>query len=112
MSRRRVVVLASAVVLLAVGLLALLAVVSVTQTEYGRGKLRNYLARTLASRVQGKLHIGRIGGSLLTGVTTRHNTASPASQAARGVPDAPTIPNAARAAKLPSSAFSAMAAAG
>src|SRR5688500_6362515 len=67
--RRRVVVLASAAVLLALGVLAALLVVGVTQTAFGRQIVRDLVQEQLASRVQGRLHVGTIGGGLLTGVT-------------------------------------------
>src|SRR5688500_6910922 len=69
MPRRRVVVLASAAVLLALGALAALLLVGVTQTAYGRQIVRDLVQEQLASRVKGRLHVGRIDGSLLTGVT-------------------------------------------
>ena len=66
--RRRVVVLASAAVLLALGALVALMLAGVTQTSYGRGVIRDLVEEQLAGRVQGSLHVGRIHGSLLTGV--------------------------------------------
>ena len=69
MTRRRVVVLSSALVLLALGLVAAIVVLATTQTDFGREQVRSFLASRLAANVHGKLHIGRIGGSLLTGVT-------------------------------------------
>jgi len=66
--RRRVVVLASAAVLLALGAVVALVLVGVTQTAYGRDVIRGVIEDQLASRVQGSLHVGRIHGSLLTGV--------------------------------------------
>ena len=69
MSRRRLVVIASAVALLATGLVAALAVVMVTQTSFGRERVRSYLEKKVAGRIRGTMHIGAIGGSFLTGIT-------------------------------------------
>ncbi|MCC6316198.1 MAG: translocation/assembly module TamB domain-containing protein [Gemmatimonadaceae bacterium] len=67
MSRRRVVVLASAAtIFLLVGLLGL-ALVFTTRTDWGREQIRSYVQNTLNSRVKGgKWHVGRISGSLFT----------------------------------------------
>lgn len=69
MSRRRLVVLSSAVALLAMGLAAVLLVVGVTQTAYGRERIRRLVQEQLTNRVQGRLYVGRLSGGLLTGVT-------------------------------------------
>jgi len=69
MSRRRLVVIASAVALLATGLVAALVVVMVTQTSFGRERVRSYLEKKVAGRIRGTMHIGAIGGSFLTGIT-------------------------------------------
>ena len=68
MTRRRLVALVSAVSLLALGLIAVLVLASITRTSYGRDKVRGFLESRIASRVQGRVHIGRISGGLLTGV--------------------------------------------
>ena len=68
MTRRRIVAVASAVSLLAIGLLAALVFVSVTQTSFGRERVRRLLMG-YASKAHGKVYIGRLGGGLLTGVT-------------------------------------------
>lgn len=69
LSRRRLVVFTSAAALLTMGLLATLVVVSATQTEFGRTRVRDYLQRTIAQKVHGRMYIGAIGGGMLTGVT-------------------------------------------
>ncbi|MGQ0647074.1 MAG: translocation/assembly module TamB domain-containing protein [Gemmatimonadaceae bacterium] len=70
MSRRRVVVLASAATLFALGGLLLLAVALTTRTEWGREQIRGYVAGLITTRLPGgKLHIGRISGSLFTNLT-------------------------------------------
>ena len=68
MTRRRLVALVSAVSLLALGIVAVLVLASVTRTSYGRDKVRTFLESRIASKVQGRVHIGRITGGLLTGV--------------------------------------------
>ncbi|HUF28108.1 MAG TPA: translocation/assembly module TamB domain-containing protein [Gemmatimonadaceae bacterium] len=69
MSRRRLVVLASTLALLALGLVASVVVLGVTHTEYGREQVRTFIMARIAANVQGTMYIGRIGGGLLTGVT-------------------------------------------
>lgn len=69
MSRRRLVVIASACVLLLIGVLAGLVVVSLTQTQYGRDKVRGYLTSRITGKVKGRMYVGRISGGFLTGVT-------------------------------------------
>lgn len=69
MSRRRLVVLVSAGLLGVIILVALVAAVSITQTPYGRELVRRVIVAQLAGAVQGRLHIGAIGGNLLTGIT-------------------------------------------
>ncbi|MHB1222895.1 MAG: translocation/assembly module TamB domain-containing protein [Gemmatimonadaceae bacterium] len=68
MTRRRRVVLGSTLAILVIGLLAVLAIVAVTQTSFGRLRLRNILISQLAPRVNGKLYLGRISGGLISGV--------------------------------------------
>src|SRR5262245_18310934 len=69
MSRRRVVVLASALAIFALGAIVAIAVFSVTQTEYGRSKIRSFALDRIAPKVRGKIYIGKIGGSLFRDVT-------------------------------------------
>ncbi|HEY0971458.1 MAG TPA: translocation/assembly module TamB domain-containing protein [Gemmatimonadales bacterium] len=69
MSRRRAVVLASAFVVLTVGLVATLLVVGLTQTSYGRRLVRDLVVDQLAPRVRGSVYVGEISGGLFTGVT-------------------------------------------
>ena len=69
MSRRRVIALASAAALLAAGGLAVSLVVGVTQTGVGREFVRRTLLDVIAPRIDGRIHVGRISGGFLTGVT-------------------------------------------
>src|SRR5512138_3840687 len=66
MTRRRVVVLASALSLFGLGLLA---VGVVLKTQFGRDYARSYVERLVAPNVKGKLHIGRITGLSFGGAT-------------------------------------------
>ncbi len=68
MTRRSLVALISASVLLAIILVAAIAVLMTTQTDFGRERIRNLvLARaSLAIGTRGKLFIGKISGSLFT----------------------------------------------
>ena len=68
MTRRRLVALVSALTLVALCLVVLVALLSVTRTSYGRDKVRAYLESRIASRVKGRVHIGQITGGLLGGV--------------------------------------------
>ncbi|HET7459122.1 MAG TPA: translocation/assembly module TamB domain-containing protein [Gemmatimonadaceae bacterium] len=68
MTRRRLVAVASAISILAIGLVLALAFVAVTQTSFGRERVRR-LVMSYASHAKGKVYIGRLGGGLLTGVT-------------------------------------------
>lgn len=69
MPRRRVVIAFTAAVMLLLGLGAIVSVVGVTQTDYGREKIRAVAMRELKSLVHGHVYIGRIGGNLLTELT-------------------------------------------
>ena len=68
MSRRRFVALISGVALLALGLVVGLVVVLVTQTSYGRDRVRDLLVTRVKSAVHGRMYIGHISGGLLGGV--------------------------------------------
>ena len=68
MTRRRLVVTASAAVLLVLSVIVALAVVGVTQTTFGRERVRA-LVMSYAERVEGTVYIGRLSGGLFTGVT-------------------------------------------
>ena len=67
MSRRRVVVLASAVTIFSIVGLAGLIVILTTRTQWGRDQVRSYAVGVLNRRATGgKWYIGRISGSLLS----------------------------------------------
>lgn len=66
MSRRRLVILVSAAILLGTGAVALIALLLATRTDWGRDRIRNFAESRLAGAVKGKVHIGRISGSLFT----------------------------------------------
>ncbi len=69
LSRRRLVVITSAVALLVMGLVISFAFVLATQTSYGRGQLRRLVMSQLRGAVKGTIHVGEIRGGLLTGLT-------------------------------------------
>lgn len=71
MSRRRVVVIASASAILGIGLLLAIAFISATQTSYGRERLRQLVLGRLEPALvgRGKVYVGRVGGDFLTGLT-------------------------------------------
>src|SRR5215211_2333221 len=69
MTRRRFIAIVSLCVLAMLGFVVLGTGLFVTQTEYGQDWLRGTIESRLASAVKGKVHLGRITGSFLTGVT-------------------------------------------
>jgi translocation and assembly module TamB len=66
MGRRRLVVLLSAIAMLALGAGIVGALVTATQSEGGREWIRRALAQQLARGVKGKVHLGKLSGSFLT----------------------------------------------
>src|SRR5687768_2234493 len=70
MKRRRLVALVSALVLVVAALVVFGVVVGVTRTSYGRNTLRAVIEDQITSRMRGgTLHLGRLSGNLITGVT-------------------------------------------
>jgi translocation and assembly module TamB len=68
MSRRRFVALVSGLSLVVLGLLVGLVVVLVTQTPYGRDKVRDIVVGRIRPAVHGRMYVGDIHGGLLGGV--------------------------------------------
>ena len=70
MSRRRLVALISAGILLLLGISIIGAILATTQTDLGRARLRSLINSQLSSAMgsRGTLYIGRITGSLFTEV--------------------------------------------
>jgi len=69
MSRRRRVVLSSAVLLLGVAVLLILSVGVASRSEYGQERVRRFLTAWLSARVNGTMYVGRVRGGFLDGVT-------------------------------------------
>jgi translocation and assembly module TamB len=69
MSRRRLVVLASAATLIGIFTVAVLSVALLTRTDYGRERLRDFALGRLKSAVHGTLYVGRVGGSIIGDIT-------------------------------------------
>jgi len=69
MARRRVVVIASAAVLFALGVAALAAVYTTTQTDWGRERIRRLLVAELPHVIHGRVYIGTLGGGLFSDLT-------------------------------------------
>jgi translocation and assembly module TamB len=69
MTRRRFIALVSLCVFVTLGVIVLATGWFVTQSSYGQEQLRRRVQALLASSVHGKVHLGRISGSFLTGVT-------------------------------------------
>src|SRR5829696_627160 len=69
MTRRRFIAIVSLCVLGMLGVVVLATGLFVTRSETGQDWLRRTIEGRLASAVKGKVHLGRITGSFLTGVT-------------------------------------------
>jgi translocation and assembly module TamB len=67
-NRRRLVALVSGLSLLGLGFLATLAAVLVTRSDTGRDWVRELLMTRLKGSVHGRMYVGKISGSMLTGV--------------------------------------------
>ena len=68
MSRRRFVALVSGLSLVVLGLVIGLVVVLITQTPYGRDRVRDMIAGRIRPAVHGRMYVGDIHGGLLGGV--------------------------------------------
>lgn len=68
MSRRRFVALVSGLSLVVLGLVVGLVVVLITQTPYGRDRVRDLIASRIRPSVHGRMYVGDIHGGLLGGV--------------------------------------------
>jgi translocation and assembly module TamB len=69
MSRRRRIVLWSALALSLLIVLVAGLLVSVTQTEYGQNQVRKYVQTWISGKTKGTFYVGRISGGLFSGVT-------------------------------------------
>lgn len=70
MTRRRLVALVSAAVLVTLGLVAVVTIFLVTHTSVGREKLRrDFLQPLIARAVHGSVYLGHLTGNMLTSVT-------------------------------------------
>ena len=67
MSRRRMIAIVSAGLLLSGLVIAVLVVLSATQTAYGRERVRDFIASRIAASARGKWHLGKVTGGLLGG---------------------------------------------
>ena len=69
MTRRLRIVLASAIVLVGLGVIVILSLVGVTHTGFGQERVRSMVSTMLAGQVKGKVYIGRMSGGFFNGVT-------------------------------------------
>ncbi|MDP9201155.1 MAG: translocation/assembly module TamB domain-containing protein [Gemmatimonadota bacterium] len=69
MTRRLRIVIASAVVLVGLGLIAILSIVGVTHTGFGQERVRRMVGTMLEGRAKGKVYIGHMSGGFFNGVT-------------------------------------------
>ena len=69
MTRRNFIALVSLCVLVALGVIVVGVGVFATQSDYGQTAVRRSIERQVQSSIHGKVHIGRISGTFVTGVT-------------------------------------------
>ena len=69
MTRRNFIALVSLCVLVALGVIVVGVALFATRSEYGQTAMRRAIEARVQSSIHGKVHIGRISGSFLTGVT-------------------------------------------
>ena len=69
MSRRRRVLLASAVIVMSLLGVLVVGLFTLTRTPWGLEQGRRYVVRLFASGLQGRLYLGALGGSIFTGLT-------------------------------------------
>src|ERR1700686_4171963 len=69
MTRRLRIVLASAIVLVGLGLIVILSIIGVTHTGFGQERARGMVSTMLAGQVKGRVYIGRMSGGFFNGVT-------------------------------------------
>ena len=69
MTRRRFIAIVSLCVLVMLGTIVLGTGLFITRSDYGREWMRSTIEAQLARAVKGKVHLGRISGGFLTGVT-------------------------------------------
>src|SRR5687767_7060622 len=69
MTRRLRIVIASAVVLVGLGLIVILSFIGVTHTGFGQERVRRMVGTMLEGRVKGKVYIGHMSGGFFNGVT-------------------------------------------
>ncbi len=66
MTRRRLVAYVSAGILVGATVIAVGTAIVTTRTTWGRDQVRTYVENLLNAKIQGKVYIGRVSGSLLT----------------------------------------------
>jgi autotransporter translocation and assembly factor TamB len=69
MTRRLRIVLASAIVLVGLGVILILSAIGVTHTGFGQERVRGMVMTMLAGQVKGKVYIGKMSGGFFNGVT-------------------------------------------
>src|SRR3712207_1233295 len=69
MSRRRRVLLTVLASIAGLMTLAVVAVFVLTGTDWGRERVRRVIVSQLGSRAHGRVHLGRVSGNLLKGIT-------------------------------------------
>lgn len=69
MTRRNLIALVSLCVLVALGAIVVGVALFATQSEYGQSAVRDAIQARVKASINGKVHVGRISGSFLTGVT-------------------------------------------
>jgi hypothetical protein len=69
MTRRLRIAIASAIVLLSLAVLVVIAFISLTHTEFGENRVRSLVESMVKGKVKGKVYIGRMSGGFFRGAT-------------------------------------------
>ena len=69
MTRRNFIALVSLCVLVTLGAIVVGVAVFTTQSDYGQTAMRRAIEARVKASIHGKVHVGRVSGNFLTGVT-------------------------------------------
>jgi hypothetical protein len=76
MKRRHLVVLVSAITLATLVVLAAVFVGVSVGTDFGRDQIRGFVEQRVNHRVQGRVHLGKVSGNMLTGLAIDSRSAT------------------------------------
>src|SRR6266550_5304335 len=69
MTRRLRIVIGSAIILVGLLVIVIIAVVGVTHTDFGQNRVRSMVSTMLEGKVKGKVYLGNMSGGFVSGVT-------------------------------------------